>query len=368
MASSFTATKIDSRDRFRYKVRRRQTLDFFLFMGYAFGSSADIDNKKGGHMNRSLNNIYDGFAELFGIPFCEIPKDCQELIFKFDFRCRALTTAERDRLLLRVLGRIDSPELRIAGTEGKERWVRGWQENLDNFVASNYDVASLVPKFIRPSQPVRLFGDYVLPYADTFELNFYTVFRSWLFQTYLADVPAVYEFGCGTAYNLVELARMYPEKVLHGLEWVQPPLEIIRLLRERFGYPMLGHLFDMFSPDKNLEIEPGSAFLAIGALEQLGVDFERFLEFVLEKNPSIFVHVDSITELYDENNLSDHLAFKHDVKRNYLRGYLTRLRELESAGRVEILKVQKVSCGGLYHDGYSFIIWRPAGGDHGSRT
>ena len=190
-------------------------------------------------------------------------------------------------------------------------------------------------------------------------MNFYKIFRSWIFSEYLFGFDTIYEFGCGTGFNLVELAKLYPEKKLHGLEWVSPSVEILRLLREKCGYNITGHLFDMFSPDKNLEVTPTSAFLAIGALEQIGKNFEPFLEFVLEKRPAIFVHVDSITELYGENNLSDYLALKHDIKRNYLQGYLTRLRELEKEGRVEIMKVQKVSCGGLYHDGYSYIIWKP---------
>lgn len=299
------------------------------------------------------------FSEIFGVSSEKIPEDIKELIGKSDFSYRRLDSSGIKEVVLKILKRIDSPDLGIAGAQGKERWVRGWQENLDNFIKSGYDINELVPKFIRPNQPIRMFGDYVMPINSEFELYFYKIFRLWLFREYLARFDTVYEFGCGTGFNLVELAKLYPQKNLHGLEWVEPSVEILRLLRERSGYNITGHLFDMFSPDKNLEVVPGSVFLAIGALEQIGKNFNQFLDFVLEKKPSLFVHVDSITELYDENNLSDYLALKHDIKRNYLQGYLTRLRELEKEGRVEIMKVQKISCGGLYHDGYSQIIWKP---------
>ncbi|MEK7559794.1 MAG: class I SAM-dependent methyltransferase [Patescibacteria group bacterium] len=299
------------------------------------------------------------FSEIFGVSSEKISEDIKELINKSNFSYYRLDFAGIKEVILKILKRIDSPDLGIAGAQGKERWVRGWQENLDNFIKSGYDINELVPKFIRPNQPIRLFGDYVVPLNSEFELNFYKIFRSWIFSEYLFGFDTIYEFGCGTGFNLVELAKLYPEKKLHGLEWVSPSVEILRLLREKCGYNITGHLFDMFSPDKNLEVTPTSAFLAIGALEQIGKNFEPFLEFVLEKRPAIFVHVDSITELYGENNLSDYLALKHDIKRNYLQGYLTRLRELEKEGRVEIMKVQKVSCGGLYHDGYSYIIWKP---------
>ena len=300
------------------------------------------------------------FAFLFGIAAAELPDDCRALINKLDFSYRNLGSEEKDRLILRILKRIDSPDLPVAGEKSKPRWESGWQENLDNFKASNFDVRELIPKYIHPSQPIRLFGDYVMPYDSNFELNFYTVYRRWLFRTYLADARATYEFGCGPAHNLAELAELYPEKELHGLEWVSPSIEIMDLLRTERGFRVTGHHFDMFKPDDNLSVGGDSAFLAIGSLEQLGVDFEAFLQFTLRKKPSIFVQVDSISELYDENNLSDYLALKHNLKRNYIRKYLTRLSELEREGRIEIMKVRRISCGGLYYDGYSNIIWRPA--------
>ena len=301
----------------------------------------------------------DDFAFLFGITVAQLPDDCRALINKFDFGYHYLDSEEKDRLILRILKRIDSPDLPVAGEKGKPRWENGWQENLDNFKASNFDVHGLIPKYIRPNEPIRLHGDYVMPRDSNFELNFYTVYRRWLFRTYLADAQVIYEFGCGPAHNLAQLAELYPEKELHGLEWVSPPQEIIRLLHKHYGYNITGHFFDMFKPDDNLSVGGNSAFLAIGSLEQLGINFEAFLQFTLRKKPAIFVQVDSISELYDENNLSDYLALKHNFRRNYIRRYLTRLSELEKEGRIEIIKVRRIPCGGLYYDGYSYIIWRP---------
>ncbi|MEK7090488.1 MAG: class I SAM-dependent methyltransferase, partial [Patescibacteria group bacterium] len=221
------------------------------------------------------------------------------------------------------------------------------------------DVHELIPKYIRPNQPVRLFGDYVMPQDPNFELNLFTVLRAWLFKEYLSGAEHIFEFGCGPAYNLVELARMYPDKKLHGLEWVSPPLEIIRLLAEKRGYKITGQLFDMFVPDDDLAVGPNSAFLAIWSLEQLGERFEKFLQFSLQKSPAIFVHVDAFLEFCRPNNLSDYLALKHNLRRSYLRGYLTRLYALEAEGKIEIIKAHKVECGGLYHDAHSYVVWRP---------
>lgn len=299
------------------------------------------------------------FADMFGTIAADIPEDCQSLIKKHDFRYRKLDDYGRKQIILQVLKKIDSKELSVSGKEQEARWEKGWAENRQNFIEKGYDIAELVPKFIRPNQPIRLFHDYCLPLDSNFELNWYNVFRRWLFKKYLKDSAVVYEFGCGTGFNLVELAELYPEKKLHGLDWVAPSKDILTLLAEKFGYNITGHIFDMFNPDEQLDIAPNSAILAIGALEQLGTNFEPFLQFILSRSPAIFAHVDSILELYNEDDLLDYLAIKFDKKRNYLDGYLSRLRQLGSTGEIEILKIQRSHFGSLYHDGYSYIIWRP---------
>jgi hypothetical protein len=299
------------------------------------------------------------FARLFGTTAGALPPDCLEMIRTGDFAYRELPRQERDRIVLEVCKKIDSPTLTVAGSEGKERWERGWAENLREFVASGCDLAALVPKFVRPNQPIRFENDYVMPRNPQFELDCYRVFRRWLFRTFLADAPVIYEFGCGTGYNLAELAELYPRTELHGLDWVSAPKEIIRLLAERRGYRMTGHVFDMLAPDRSLALPAGATILAIGALEQIGTQWEPFLQFILDRKPALFVHVDSILEWYDEGSLTDYLAAKFDRRRKYLEGYWPRLQQLEVEGRIEILQTQRSPFGSLFHDGYSLIVWRP---------
>lgn len=300
----------------------------------------------------------ENFAELFGTEVDDIPADCRELIFQLDFRYRKLNQEERDAAILSIINRINSPELTKAGKSGKPRWEKGWSENLENFI-KKYDPRELVPRYIRPNQIVRMKGDYVMPLDPRFELNYYTVFQRWLFKKYLRDYPSVYEFGCGPAHNLAELACLYPQKLLHGFEWVTPPLEIMHILHKKLDYNITGHLFDMFSPDKKIKISRKGAVLAIGALEQLGTNFETFLQYILSQSPSLFIHVDSILEWYDKSKLLDNLAARFDERRNYLKGHWPRLEELEKEGRIEIIKKNRSNLGSLFHDGYSLIVWKP---------
>lgn len=310
-------------------------------------------------MGNACSFTIEDFSRFLGISASQFPEDCKQLLLRADLSFRRLEKDERDKIITRVLRRIDSPELTSAGKESKERWERGWNENLRNFIASGYDIQELVPKYIHPKEVIRLDGDYALPLGQNFELEYYNIFRRWLFRTYLAKPEVIYEFGCGTGYNVIELSQLYPKKEVHGLDWVSGPKEILRHAKERYGYNVQGHIFDMFNTDQSLVLPKGAAILAIGALEQLGTNFEPFLEYILSSSPSIFVHVDSIIELYDADELFDQLVIKFDRRRNYLDGYLTRLRQLEAQGKIEILKTQRSRFGSLYHDGYSLIVWKP---------
>jgi len=283
---------------------------------------------------------------------------CQTLINQFDFRYKLFNQRERETIFLDILKIIESSNLLPAGPPQKKDWEKRWLSILEKFVASGYSLDRLIPDFFQRIRPIRIGRDFGRPLDQNFELNLYTVFRRWLFQKYLNKSRVIYEFACGTAFNLVELAKLFPDKELHGLDWVYPPKEIIAILAKKYGYKITGHTFDVADPNPNFPIDPEGAILTINGLEQLGTNFESFLQFVLKKSPRLCVQVEPLEELYDTNQLPDYLALKFNYKRHYLSGYLTRLRQLEKKGRIKIIQVHKMPCG-LYHEGHSFVVWKP---------
>lgn len=310
-------------------------------------------------MNTHIHSLSEqDIAQFLGVSVSDFSEEIRALIQKTDLRYREMEKGERDQVMLGILKRLESPQLSVSGVGEKERWIRGWNENLDLFIKSGYDERSLIPKYIKPDHPVRLRGNYVMPLNANFERDFLYIIRQWMFAKYFSNNNPIYEFGCGTGTNLVELAHMYPEKELHGSDWVDVTKKIIDLVAEKKGYNMTGHVFDMFFPDESFPLKENAMVLALNSLEQIGEKFEPFLQFVLSRKPSLFVHVDSFVEFYNENSLPDYLTIMHNRKRNYLSGYLTRLRELERAGVIDILKLQHVPCGGLYLDFYSFAVWK----------
>lgn len=307
-------------------------------------------------------NLFDltskDLARLFGATQEELEAYCGDQIAILDFRYYKLEGEERDQIIMRVLKHIDSEELATAGQKRQSDWETGWNENLQEFIDSGYDVDKLVPRYFKKNVPVRLNRDYVMPVNEDFVLSVTKVFRSWLFQRYFQKVESIYEFGCGSAFHLAFLSTLYPEKKLFGFDWVEPSQEIIRLLVQHYGWSIQGDKFDFFHPNKDLKIESNSAVFTLGALEQVGKNHEPFLIFLLRKSPELCINVEGLNELYEEDNLLDYLALKYHKRRKYLDGYLSRLRELEKEGKIKIIKVHHQPFGNLFDDPHSYVIWK----------
>jgi len=304
----------------------------------------------------------EDFASSFGTTVSDIPKECRKMIEKCDFNYTVLQGVSQEKVILDVLKKIDADQQIIGAAKRQNVWDNGWSENLQDFIDSGYNLNALVPKFIRPNQAIRFNQKYIMPVNEKFELDYFSVFRLWLFKKYLKEFNSIYEFGCGTGFNLVVLGQLYPEKELHGLDFVPSSKKLVDSIARHHNLKIKGHVFDMILPDDSLDVAPNSAIFTIGAIEQLASRIEPLLQFFLKKSPKLCIHVEPTIELYDENNLVDYLAIKFHKKRGYTQNYLTRLRELECEGKVEIIKVKRLYFGSLYMEGYSCIIWKPKKG------
>lgn len=304
----------------------------------------------------------EDFAAAFGTTVGDLPDACRELIANTDFRYRILEGDERDRIILDVLRKIETDQQKIGAPERTGVWEKGWTENLRAFQDSGHDLKSLVPRFLRPGQIVRLNRNYVAPNNPGFELAFLSVFCQWVFRKYLAQMDVIYEFGCGTGMNLANLAQIFPEKELHGSDFVPSSRELLNKIGEVYGWNLTGHFFNMIEPDEGFKLKKNGAVLTFGAIEQLAGRFENFLQFLLARSPALCISLEPTIELYDENHLLDHLAIRFHRKRGYTENYLTRLRELER-GRNRNLKSEEVVFWQLVYGGL-FMLDMEAPGQH----
>lgn len=298
-------------------------------------------------------------SRLLGHPESDLPSSCRELFSRSNWQYDFIDGEALDTLVSELLERIRRKEFSVVVPGDKTRWVRGWGENLDQFVASSGDLEALAPKYVRPNMPVRLFRRLAQPADPHFEQNWRRVYQEWLFRTYFADARQIFEFGCGSGVHVSELAQMYPDKKITGLDWAEPSCEIVNNMHKLRGWNTEGRLFDFYKPDYDVDIPDGSVVLTFAALEQISTSSGAFIDFLLAKRPKLCVFVEPIYDWYDPANFIDHLAMRsHDI-RNFLKEMLGTLHQLRDAGRIEILKEHRVEFGSLLHEGYSQVIWRP---------
>ncbi len=302
----------------------------------------------------------DDFALAFGVAAEDLPADCRSKILEHDFRFEPAPPEEHSRLVLETLKTLDGGELVKVGSHRKAVWERGWSENLREFVAADYNLESLLPKYYNNAHPyLRLRRQYIKPVDPSFEVNFYTVLRMWLFRRYLTDIQNVYELGAGTGLNLAMLAQLFPEKNLYGLDWASASKDILTALSKRYGWRITGYEFDLFHPDPDFELAQNSAVLTTTALEQLGHEHGPLLDYLLRQAPAVCINVEPIVELYQDEHLLDSLAMRYHRQRGYLENYLPTLRQLEQEGKIELLCVQRPYFGGFFNESYSIVVWKP---------
>ncbi|MDV7339028.1 hypothetical protein RYZ26_05460 [Terasakiella sp. A23] len=299
----------------------------------------------------------EDFKKMLGVK--RLPQECLEVIGERNFRYHLLSQQEREDKMLEIL-KILEEDLPVSGPSRKPRWEQGWGENCDEFISSGYKEDALIPGYYRRGASImRLFGQYILPEDDFFEVSCLKVVQAWLSHTHLKDASHVYEFGCGPAHNLYAFAKVDPAKTYWGMDWTEASQRTIAEISKATGWDIHGKNFDMFNPPQDFCVEPGSAVLSIGMMEQAGKNFKPFSDYLMAQDAEFFLHIEPIIELHDENQLFDYLATKYMRKRNYLDGYLDHLRQLEREGKIVIEDCRSLMGSGFYY-GWNLIVWRKA--------
>lgn len=311
-------------------------------------------------MSSSVNKNIDvnKFSESFGADVSDIHEICGDLIIHKNFEYSICNTKEKVKIIAQIREECNNSTFSVSGKDRKNDWKVGWNENLKAFIESNYDLVSLIPRYIKHDRPLRLNGNYVVPKSGSFEQDYSSIFRQWLFTKYLSDYENIYEYGCGTGVHLSFLAKLFENKKYIGLDWAEASQKILSLMNQAYSWDIEGFQFDFFKPDYNITILPNSAVLTFGALEQVGSNYDKFIEYLLKMKPRICINVECFNELYDDRDEFDRVAIQYHLSRNYLHNYTLYLKNLENEGKVRIHKIKRLNFGSLYHEVYSYIIWQ----------
>lgn len=289
----------------------------------------------------------------------KISERLKQRLVDFDLRFTEITPNERDQFILESVRALMNPELKVAGEHRIEDWERGWGENFDIFrKTGNPDAA--VPLYFGKHPIVRWRRRWVRPVSESFDYRIICLLVEHAMERYMSDKSAIYEFGCGPGYHLLRARQINPTARLVGLDWTTASQKLLNGMAESgIDKNLEGRRFDFYHPEETLDFLPKSAVYTVAALEQVGIRHEAFIQFLLDCKPEIIVHFEPIDELMEKDNLHDQLSVLYSRKRNYLKGYLPRLEELEKEGKLTIHRKQRAHSGSFFIEGHSLIVWSP---------
>jgi hypothetical protein len=284
-------------------------------------------------------------------------KDCGQSTLAY----RNLGADEEEHTAEKVERVIREQELRVSGDDDASIWKLGWGEVADSLKDREITTESLRPQYFRGEPTCRLFGRYVRPAATTFEYDVGLVLRRLIFDEFLDDIAATVEFGCGTGINLLLLAQQFPHMKLTGCDWAPQSRTILAQMARQMERPIEGHDFNMLTASgwAGDTIDRQTAVLTVHAMEQLGPHWRAFADHLIARRPAVVLHIEPILELYDPSSAFDDRAKRYHLKRRYLDGYYSYLMQRQRSGQSEILAARRISFGGLFHEAYSVIAWRP---------
>jgi hypothetical protein len=268
-----------------------------------------------------------------------------------------LSKQKRDECILKILNVLSS-EIKKSGEHRIQDWEMGWGENLENFKKNN-SLTELVPKYHGKNKIVRWLGDFIEPLTDNFDYKIHACFVDAIIKHYTMLCDNVFEFGCGPAYHLIRLNDIFKgKKKLVGLDWTNKSQELISEINSTVGTEIGAQNFDFFKPNTNIEIPENTAIYTVAALEQVGSDYETFVNFLIEKKPKVCIHIEPIDELLNPDSLVDNLSIKYFRKRNYLNKFLPYLESLEHENKIKIIKKTRTFTGSFFIEGHSLIVWK----------
>lgn len=300
----------------------------------------------------------DDFCEMFRCDADELPEGFAQRLSKINTAYQSANRSQLEKYLLDMLDRIEKPWAKRSREENMNAFEKGWSENLELLKTEGVSEQTLRPRYFRNNKFLRYNRDLIVAQNTDIEYDLFVLARMIIFSRYLSGFDEICELGCGSCNNLYMLNKMFPNKTLRGFDWVPASPKIADYLAQTLNADISGGIFDMLSPDTNLNLDKSTAVITIHAMEQLGQNHGPFIDYLLHNKPGIVIHYEPIVELYDPQNLIDYLAIMYSRKRGYLSGYLTKLRQLENQNKLQILQQFRPNLGGVYHES-SLIVWKP---------
>jgi hypothetical protein len=214
-------------------------------------------------MSESNLSVRD-FEKVFGEPLTPF---VAEKISAYGFQYRTLQEDELTSCWQRADSTLKSTSIVRAGAHRYDDWEKGWNENAQA-MKSTQDMNDLLPRYFHKIDIVRWKQEWIKPLTEKFEYEMFAALQYWIFDKYLRNCNAVYEFGCGTGHNLLRAMEVNPTAKFWGLDWTKASQDVISTLQEKGLKNIFAQRFNFFEPDYTFNLEKNSVAMTICDLEQ----------------------------------------------------------------------------------------------------
>jgi hypothetical protein len=250
-------------------------------------------------------------------------------------------------------------DLVVSGSHRQNSWEAGRGQNLDEY-AKSQDLDAIKPKYFGKFPLIRWRQEFIKPESKTMESELLALLIQSIFEKYSKDIDHLYEFGCGTGNNLVNIRNFNKDIELYGLDWVESSQKIIELVANQTGDLKLHSAnFDYFKPNYDFKIKDNSMVITVASLEQTGQNFTEFIRYLKIQKPKTVIHIEPMWEPLDPGNTIDALSIWYFQKRKYLNGLFLHLKEMQDNGQIDIKEYFRSYLGSYFVDGYSVAVWKP---------
>jgi len=299
---------------------------------------------------------YKDIEDIVGYPISETVKNT---LNNFNPEFEFLDQKTRDALILQIINHVNLP-LETVGQHRLEKWEKGWYENFE-LLKKGKNVKDLIPKYHGKYDYTRWKGELIKGNTNYFDYYLLIVMIDSILHEYVGNkYNNLFEFGCGPSYHLLRFSEFNPNINLIGLDWTLASQNIIKEINTLgINDKIKGYNFNFYEPNYQIEIPESSAIFTVNALEQVGENYKDFINFLINKKPDLCLNFEPMPEILDKNSLVDQLCVMYSEKRNYLKGYLPYLQQLEQEGKIEIIDIKRLYGGSLYIEGSNVVIWKP---------
>jgi SAM-dependent methyltransferase len=289
----------------------------------------------------------------------DIPSLLREKLNGMDLTYEELSKDENNDVLYEILNFLFKEDDHVvrAGEHRINDWNKGWGENAKEF-SEHRHYNSLIPKYFGKYPYIRWNKNIIKPCNKNMEYNMVQILQYWAFDKFLKDCDNIYEFGCGTGHNLFRAREVNPTAKITGLDWSTSSQESINQINNILGLDFGSHRFDFFNVDKEFKLGQKSGIYTFAALEQINNRYYDFINYLMDNNADICLHIEPMGEYLDDGNIYDFLSKKYFEKRNYLKGFKDCLYNLEREGKIEIVYEKSSFIGSMFINGYSIVAWR----------